>query len=86
MRIHDLKNKQVINVCDGKIIGYVSDVEFDVCKGVICALVVQSIFRLFPFCCGEVNYVIPFGKIDCIGPDTILVKVCLEEVREKRKK
>ena len=30
MRICDLKNKEVVNICDGKIVGFVSDVDFDI--------------------------------------------------------
>lgn len=85
MRICDLRNKQVVNVCDGKIMGYVSDVDFDIEKGVICAIIVPGPFHILPLCCSEMDYVIPFHKIDCIGPDAILVKVCLDEVCKRRK-
>ena len=33
MRICDLKEKEVINVCDGRRLGFVEDVEFDLCSG-----------------------------------------------------
>ncbi|MFR1256586.1 MAG: PRC-barrel domain-containing protein [Eubacterium sp.] len=32
MRICDLKEKEVINVCDGRRLGFVEDVEFDLCS------------------------------------------------------
>ena len=35
MRICDLKEKEVINVCDGRRLGFVEDVEFDLCSGCI---------------------------------------------------
>ena len=49
MRICDLKNKEVVNVCDGKIIGFVSDVDFDIHKGCICAIIVPGPVRFFSF-------------------------------------
>ncbi|MDD6572058.1 MAG: YlmC/YmxH family sporulation protein [Thermoflexaceae bacterium] len=83
MRICDLKNKEVVNVCDGKIIGYVSDVDFDLHKGCICAIIVPGPIKFCSFCFRDIEYVIPFERIECIGPDVILVKVKLEDVTVK---
>lgn len=83
MRICDFKNKEVVNICDGKIIGFVSDVDFDIHKGIICAIIVPGPIKFFSFCFKEIEYVIPYNKIECIGPDAILVRVCLDEVRVK---
>ena len=80
MRICDLKNKEVVNICDGKIVGFVSDVDFYIHRGCICAIIVPGPIKFFSFCCREIEYVIPFNCIECIGPDAILVKVRLEEV------
>lgn len=80
MRICDLKNKEVVNICDGKIIGFVSDVDFDIHKGCICAIIVPGPIKFFSFCFRDIEYVIPFDRIECIGPDAILVKVRLEDV------
>ena len=33
MRICDLREKEVINICDGERLGFVEDVEFDLCTG-----------------------------------------------------
>lgn len=35
MRICELKQKEVINCCDCKMIGSVEDLEFDICTGCI---------------------------------------------------
>lgn len=83
VRICDLKNKQVVNICDGKVLGFVSDVDFDICKGCICAIIVPGPVKIFSLCGRDVDYVIPFNKIDCIGPDVILVRVCIDEIRVK---
>lgn len=75
MRICDLKNKEVINICDGKVLGFVSDVDFDIHKGVICAIIVPCICKFFSFGMRDNDYVITFDKIECIGEDAILVRV-----------
>ena len=40
MRICELKEKEVINVCDGERLGYVEDMIFDLCKGCISHIIV----------------------------------------------
>ena len=71
MRICNLREKQVINSADCKILGYVQDVEFDLCSGCIKAIIVPG-----PHC----EYVIPFECIVNVGPDVILVNVCPEKI------
>lgn len=83
MRVCDLRNKQVINACDCKILGYVIDVDFDECTGVICALIVPGPGKLCSLFGRDIEYVIPFKCVKKIGPDVILVDVCLEKVTQK---
>ena len=89
----DLRDKEVINVCDGRRLGYIADVEFDLCDGRICAIVVPGECNMLGFSKGE-DIVIPWDKIERIGEDTILVKVpfvpseadrCPEERKKKKK-
>ena len=42
MRISELKRMEVINICDGKRLGFVGDVEFDKCSGKIECLIVPG--------------------------------------------
>ncbi len=80
MRIYDLceiSRKDVINLCDGKCLGYVSDVRFT-CEGRVVSIVVPKNSSMFTFGKSE-NIVIPFEKIECIGQDAILVRVSLDE-------
>lgn len=75
MRIFELKKKEVINICDCRRLGFIGDVEFDACSGVITHLIVPG-----PGCfCGilgrEKEYVIPFGDVRQIGDDIILVEI-----------
>lgn len=69
-----LREKDVINLCDGARLGNVNDVEFDVCDGRICSLIVGRDTGLFSFGRDSV-YVIPWQRIDCIGEDAVLVRV-----------
>lgn len=67
----ELSKKQVINLCDGKILGHAEDLVFDLCDGRICAIVVPENCG-FGFKKGR-ETVVPWCKIQKIGEDTILV-------------
>ena len=85
----DLRDKDVINLCDGSRIGCPTDFEFDSCDGKITALVIskQEGFLGLGRC---EDIVIPWCKIECIGEDAILVKLSSNEFvpqsREKKNK
>ncbi len=83
MRFCDLCQKQVINVADCCCIGNVADVDIDECNGCVRALIVPEcggLFCLFGPC---VEFVIPWRCIVRIGPDIILVDVCLKDIKVK---
>ena len=69
-----LRDKEVINVCDGCRLGYVCDTEIDICCGKVTALLVPGETRLFSLSGGPVLR-IPWDKIERIGDDIILVRV-----------
>lgn len=72
--IADLRNKEVINICDGRRLGCVIDVEFSVCDGKILSIVAQGDGKISLF--GKCDGVfIPWCKIDKIGDDIILVNI-----------
>ena len=83
MRICELHNKQVINTCDCKILGCVADVEFNECTGCIQSLIVPGPGKLFCLFGLEIEYVIPFSCVRCIGPDAVLVEVNVEKIINK---
>ncbi len=75
MRIQDLFRKEVINLRTGERLGFVSDVEVDVCNGCLVAIVVPEKghgFTLFGKC---EEIVIPWREIQRIGEDLILVNI-----------
>ncbi len=89
--INELKDKEVINVCDGKKLGYITDAKIDIPCGRVVAIIVLFDCRTFGFGkCEEI--VIPWDKIGCFGKDAVLVNVdtstyekfCCEKKFEKK--
>lgn len=72
-RIEELCRKDVINVKDGCRLGFVEDVEIDVCDGRVCALVIYGRAKFFGLFGREEDIVIPWCDIQKIGEDIILV-------------
>ena len=70
----ELRNKQVVNLRDGCLLGCVSDVEFNACSGEITAIVLpgSGIWASFS---PKNRIVIPWCDIERIGKDTVLVKL-----------
>ena len=83
MRICDLKEKEVINVCDGRRLGFVEDVEFDLCSGCITHIIVPGPCKFLGFIGRDEEYVIGLCHICQVGCDLILVEVNLEKVTKK---
>ena len=69
---NDLKDKEVVNVCDGRRLGYVCDAEIDCSSGRICALIIPGQTKLLGFVKGNTVRV-PWELVERIGDDIILV-------------
>lgn len=69
----DFKQKEVININEGKIIGFVVDVNADFGRGEIDSIIVAQSGKLFSSVLGKNNITIPWDKITKIGEDVILV-------------
>lgn len=85
VRISDLKQKEVINICDCRRLGYVGDVDFDMDTGCLLAIIVPGPGCFCGFLGREKEYVIPYCDIRQVGEDIILVSVDLEKSEEKCK-
>lgn len=85
MRICELREKEVINVCNCRRLGNVADLVFDICNGCIEAIVVPGPGRLCSFLGADNEYVIPFDCIKKIGEDIIFVDICEEKYLVPRK-
>lgn len=80
MCFSELRQKEVINCRDCCRLGYIVDLEFDPCNGKILTVIVPGPSKFFS-CFGTYQqYVIPFCKIVKIGPDIVLVDVCIEDI------
>ena len=86
MRVTDLSCKEVICVCDGARLGYVSDVEVTVPEGQVCAIVIPGKCKCFGLLGGGEDYVIPWNAIRRVGDDIILVDCKPAECRCPRPK
>ena len=68
------KQKEVINLIDGRRLGYVQDVEADFSTGEITAIVVPGTSKVFSMG-NKGDITIPWNKIKKIGDDIILVEI-----------
>ena len=71
----DFKHKEVVNIVDGKRLGFVQDVTADLNSGVITSIIVPGKSKLFNVFSGNNDIVIPWQNIKCIGEDIILVEI-----------
>ena len=72
----DFKRKEVINVRDGRRLGYVQDVCANLETGMITAIIVPGgNNRLLNFLSSNNDIVIKWEDIRCIGDDLILVEI-----------
>lgn len=83
MRVCELKQKEVINICTCKTLGCPLDVEFDCKTGVIQALIVPVPGKMCGLFGPASEYVIPFACIRQIGEDIILVEIQEEKFLKK---
>ena len=72
-RIDELKNKQVVCIKDGCVLGFVSDVELDTVSGSLTAIIIFGRVRIFGLFGRDEDIVIPWSEIKVIGKETILV-------------
>lgn len=83
MRLYELKQKEVINICTCRSLGCISDLEIDCKSGCILSLILPGPARI---CClfgRDSEYCIPWKCIVQIGADIILVDVREEQVLRK---
>ena len=71
----DFRHKEVINIKDGKRLGYVQDVCANLETGRITSIIVPGSKKLMSMFAREDDIVIEWEKIKCIGEDIILVDI-----------
>ena len=72
MNLSDLQNKDIINTLDGKKIGNIIDVKFNVSTGVIEKLIIEPSKSFFTIKNNIIE--LDFKKITKIGKDVILIE------------
>ena len=78
-RIDEMRNKQVVSVKDGGVLGYVSDIELDTQNGRLVSIIIFGRPKMFGFLGREDDIVIRWEQIEVIGKETILVNAEVPE-------
>lgn len=71
----DFRQKEVINISNGKILGFVVDVDAELNAGSIKNIVIAQTTGIIKSLGGKNNITIPWEKIKLIGEDVILVEI-----------
>ena len=81
-RIIEMREKQVICIKNGEVLGCVGDIEVDTCNGKLIAIIVYGRRGCFGFGRCE-EFRIPWDCIEVIGAETILVNYNLPEYERR---
>lgn len=71
----DFRQKEVIDVNSGKILGFVIDVDAELKEGAIKSIVVAQVGKVLKSLGGKNNISIPWSNVKLIGEDVILVEI-----------
>lgn len=85
----ELREKEIINLIDGRRLGFAADIEVNLEKGRVDALIVPGPGKFLGIFGKENDYIITWNEIKKIGADVILVElksiiVTKEEEQEKK--
>lgn len=83
MRVCELRQKEVINVCTCRTLGCPVDVEFDCKTGNLTAIIIPVPGKMCGLFGPVSEYVIPYGCIRQIGEDIIFVEIKEEKFLRK---
>lgn len=73
-----LRGKEVVNVCDGRNLGNITDIIFDTTCGRIIGLILPAQKNFFSFFKSNNDIFIPYNRICKIGKDIILVDIIMQ--------
>lgn len=74
-RVSLFKNNEVVNLSDGRRLGFVSDADINFESGRLEAIMVAGAGKLFGAPAKDSELIIPFEKIKKIGDDVIIVDI-----------
>lgn len=75
MKISEMQAKDIVNLENGKRLGYITDIDINLETGEIKALIITSSNKMISLFNKEVEIVIPWRNIYKIGDDVILVYI-----------
>jgi len=75
IKTSELRTKPVIEIKDGRKLGNINDIEFDLSSGRVTGIVVPTAEKYWKFFSRGGSIVIPWESIMKIGADVILVNV-----------
>ena len=79
MRLCELREKEVINLCTCRRLGCVEDLIFDLCDGCVQAIVVPEHTKFCGIFGSDNEFIIPVDCIKKVGSDIIMVEICEEK-------
>lgn len=82
-RIDEMKNKQVVCVKDGFVLGFVSDIELDTSNGNLTSIVILGKSKFLGLFGKDDDITIPWEEIVVIGPETVLVSTDIAPFMKK---
>lgn len=83
--IADFKNKQVVSMETGTVLGFIGELEIDTKTGSVANMVIFGRQKLFGVLGREEDINIPWENIEVIGEETVLVKGPVTIRSSKRK-
>ncbi len=83
-RVSELSSKEVICIKDGTRLGYIGDVDFDVCSGKIESVIIFGRPKFLGLFGRENDLCIRFDDIAVIGEDTVLVDFEPPSIRDRK--
>lgn len=83
-RIVEMREKQVVCIKTGEVIGFIGDIEVDTCSGKLVSIIAYGRRGCLGFGKYE-EFKIPWDCIEVIGSDTVLVNYEIPELRARQK-
>jgi len=75
VRIYDFRQKEVINVSDGRRLGFIYDAIIDEDSGMVDAFVIPGSGKVLGIFGKDNEYIIPWDCVKKIGEDIVLVEL-----------
>ncbi|WFA09642.1 YlmC/YmxH family sporulation protein [Tissierella sp. Yu-01] len=75
LKLSDIREKEVINIYNGQRLGYVSDFEIDLDKGIVTGIILPGENKVMSFFSKTNDIFVDWKKIIKIGSDIILVNL-----------